>query len=238
MSKIILSLISLASIAFISLSAEAEVRSRVPKRKSLFPETIEEQRKELASDPLVIRFKKARDKHKKDPHYPRYHFLAPENRIGDPNGLNHWNGRWHLFYQFRPLEAPKMAHWGHAVSKDLIHWEDLPVALYPDPGKKRVAQCFSGSALAESDRVLAIYHSTGKGNTVVSSSDPLLLNWKKILRKPNRASIPTHPKQNAFGRPYRVWDPFLWKEEDSYYSLSGIFIGKKRAAKKHTRKAI
>lgn len=213
-------------------------RSKVPIRQTPFGNTLDQQIEELEADPLVQRFKKARKESRKDPHYPKYHFLAPENRIGDPNGLNYWNGRWHLFYQFRPLEEPNMAHWGHAVSEDLIHWEDLPVALYPDPGEKHVAQCFSGSALAESDRVLAIYHSTGKGNTVVSSSDPLLLNWKKILRERNRATIPSHPKQDAFGRPYRVWDPFLWKEAARYYSLSGIFIGKNGAENSHKRKAV
>ena len=67
MSRIALSLISLTSIALISLSAKAEVRSKVPKREGPFSSTLEAQRNELASDPLVVRFKKARDKHKKDP---------------------------------------------------------------------------------------------------------------------------------------------------------------------------
>ena len=70
-------------------------------------------------------------------------------------------------------------HWGHAVSEDLVHWGDLPIALYPDPEK----DCFSGQTVVEPDRVIAIYHGTRVGNMVAVSSDPLLLNWKKLTGK-------------------------------------------------------
>jgi len=215
----------------IPMKKSSVLRSKLP-----FGSTLDEQMEEIVADPLVLRFKEAREKLKKGPFYPKYHFIAPENNIGDPNGLCYWQGRWHLFYQFRPMEEPKMAHWGHAVSDDLLHWKDLPIALYPEPGKNHVSQCFSGSALVESDRVLAIYHATGKGNMVITSSDPLLLNWEKILRKPDKVTIPSHPKQDADGNPYRVWDPFLYKEGGTYYSISGVFMGNHQD--KHKRKTV
>ena len=93
--------------------------------------------------------------------------------MNDPNGLCFWQGRWHLFYQGYPPEDPRQ-HWGHAVSDDLIHWRDLPYAIYPNPEY----QCFSGSTLVEEDRVIAIYHGTRVGNMVAVSDDPLLLTGK------------------------------------------------------------
>ena len=54
-----------------------------------------------------------------------------------------------------PPEDPRQ-HWGHAVSDDLIHWRDLPYAIYPDPEEK----CCSGATLVEDDRVIAMYHGT------------------------------------------------------------------------------
>ena len=68
-----------------------------------------------------------------------------------------------------PPEDPRQ-HWGHAISKDLIHWRDLPYAIYPDPEEC----CFSGASLVEKDRVIAMYHGTKVGNMVAVSSDPLL----------------------------------------------------------------
>jgi beta-fructofuranosidase len=213
-------------------SPELEKEAPVYQRAEPFGETIEAQRKELAADPFLLRFKKARDLLATDPFCPRYHFLAPENHIGDPNGLCYWHGRWYLFYQFRPRDDPDHVYWGHAVSEDLIHWEDLPIALHPTPGNS----CFSGNALVEHDRVLAMYHATNEGNQIVASSDPLLLNWKRISNTPGKVTIPFHPQEDADGNPYRVWDPFLYKEEGTYYSISGVYLGKH--ADNHKRKAV
>ncbi len=99
------------------------------------------------------------------------------------------------------------------MSSDLIHWKDLPYAIYPSPERA----CFSGSAWVEEDRVLAMYYGTEYGNIVAESSDPLLLNWEKIsIDKPAVAQYDEQGKLN----PYTVFDPFLWKEGDYYYSLS------------------
>ena len=149
-----------------------------------------------------------------DPYRPIYHYVNPEGRLNDPNGLCYWQGRYHLFYQAYPPEDPRQ-HWGHAVSDDLVHWTDLPLAIYPGIEEA----CYSGSALVEEDRVIAIYHGTRAGNMVAVSDDPLLLNWEKVPGNPVIPMVEPDP----MGRPYRVYDPCIWKEDDGYYSLSGSY---------------
>lgn len=140
----------------------------------------------------------------RDPYCPRFHFSAPEGQMNDPNGLCFWQGRWHLFYQAFPPEAE--IHWGHAVSTDLLHWQDLSYAIYPGPEQA----CWSGATLVEEDRVIALFFGQVYGNIVAVSSDPLLLNWEKI------GCI-----RNIPGGKYDVYDPCIWKEGKMYYSLSG-----------------
>lgn len=162
------------------------------------------------------RFRESRARLAGDPYRPLYHFSVPENVLNDPNGLCHWRGRYHVFYQFTP-QGEKTLHWGHAVSPDLIRWEDLPVALSPLTEQ----HVFSGQTLVERDRVIAIYHGVGSGNSIATASDEMLLNW---VRHPGNPVIPL-VKTDATGHPYRVFDPAIWKEDDGYYSLSGSYWG-------------
>jgi len=185
--------------------------SKVP--KFTFASTLREQEEQLKTNPLILRFIDSRRKLAADPHVPLYHFVSPENRLNDPNGLSYWQGRWHLFYQGYPPDDPRQ-HWGHAVSDDLIHWRDLPYAIYPHPEEK----CYSGSTLVEDDRVIAMYHGTKLGNMVAVSSDPLLLNWEKVT---DGAPISMYPGADGKPLPYRVFDPCIWKKDGTYYALSG-----------------
>jgi len=77
---------------------------------------------------------------------PQFHFSPDSMWMNDPNGMVYYDGEYHLFYQHHPRSnvwGPM--HWGHAISTDLIHWEHLPIALYPDS----LGTIFSGSAVID-----------------------------------------------------------------------------------------
>jgi fructan beta-fructosidase len=77
---------------------------------------------------------------------PNFHYTPKKGWMNDPNGMFYSNGKYHLFYQYYPDDSVwGPMHWGHAVSKDLIKWEELPIALYPD-NKKYI---ISGSAVVD-----------------------------------------------------------------------------------------
>ena len=81
-----------------------------------------------------------------EPHRPQIHFTPQEKWMNDPNGMVYHKGTYHLFYQYYPdstVWGPM--HWGHATSRNMVHWQHQPIALYPDS----LGYIFSGSAVVD-----------------------------------------------------------------------------------------
>lgn len=130
----------------------------------------------------------------KEKNRPRIHFSSRRGWNNDPNGLIYYEGEYHLFYQHNPYEREwGNMHWGHAVSKDLVHWEELPVSLYPD----ELGTMFSGSVVVDYNNtagfnkknnpaMIAIYTADSPEKEVqcIAYSLDKGRSWKKYLHNP------------------------------------------------------
>ena len=114
----------------------------------------------------------------KEPHRPQFHFTQKVGWNNDPNGMGYHEGLWHFFFQHNPVALPwGNMTWGHATSKDLLHWEQQPNKLFPKT--MAVRDCFSGSATVDKkntagwgkDTLVAFFTDTGCGECIAYSTD-------------------------------------------------------------------
>jgi fructan beta-fructosidase len=149
------------------------------RRATLQAETLPADSTALAAVELSDQIKGAQDLYH-EALRPQFHFSSRRGWNNDPNGLVYYRGEYHLFYQHNPYgwEWGNM-HWGHAVSSDLVHWQELPIALYPHQFGDWV---FSGSAVVDGENtsgfrsgkeasLVAAFTSTGRGECIAFSND-------------------------------------------------------------------
>lgn len=159
-----------------------------------------------------------------DQHRPQYHAMPPQNWMNEAHAPIYYNGKYHLFYQHNP-QGPywHQIHWGHWVSDDMVHWENVRPALAPEAGTLDPDGVWSGSAAYDRSGNPVLFYTAGNDAvspnqrtaiaTPADTSDPYLQQWVK------------HPspvtEQNGVGIHNEFRDPFVWYDEevDKWYQL-------------------
>lgn len=153
---------------------------------------------------------------------PSFHFTAPENWLNDPNGLVQWKGKYHLFYQHNPENTEwGLIHWGHAMSDDLVHWQDMPIAISPTPGTYDEEGVWSG-CLVDDNGVATILYTGAKGSDyeyqtvcIATSRDDDLRTWTKYEGNPLQLEMPPELTNSGFR------DPYVWKQDGIWKMVIG-----------------
>lgn len=164
----------------------------------------------------------------------KIHFKAPRNWLNDPNGFIWYKGQYHLFYQHFPYE-PRWGtmHWGHAVSRDLVRWEDREIALFPSKHDDQNG-CFSGSAV-EKDGKMFLYY-TGVRYLMVDPEDThrcpndqfvaaqILITSEDGEHFDNikdKATVIPPLEEKKIGDKTHTRDPKVWRGKDAWYMVLG-----------------
>lgn len=145
-----------------------------------------------------------------------YHFEPKKGWMNDPNGLCYYKGEYHAFFQHNPFGTKwDTMYWGHAVSKDLLHWEQKDNALEPMEEYENGAGCFSGSAVEKDGRLHLFYTSVGKGNKQLQSH-VYTDDGINFIKDKNNPVIKVSPFGSDDFR-----DPYVFKYKDSYRMVCG-----------------
>ena len=149
-----------------------------------------------------------------------YHLMPSSGWMNDPNGFSYFQGWYHIFYQYYPYAAEwGPMHWAHARSRDMLHWETLPVALEPD---EKEDGCFSGSAVAHDGKLWLIYtgHHTPNEKDAEDFYEDQDVAWSEDgihFTKYEGNPVLRTPADNT--KHYR--DPKVWQEGDTFYMILG-----------------
>lgn len=153
---------------------------------------------------------------------PYAHHFEPEHGwMNDPNGLCYFQGKYHAFYQHNPHAAQwGPMHWGHAVSDDLLHWQEQPIALYPDAPYEDDGGCFSGSALEHDGTLYLMYTSVskelGQAQSIATTTDGA--HFEKYAGNPVLPQNPADPESRDFR------DPKIFRYGEEFRMVCGAAV--------------
>ncbi|HGY1466756.1 TPA: sucrose-6-phosphate hydrolase [Klebsiella aerogenes] len=153
----------------------------------------------------------------RDNHYPQWHLAPVCGLLNDPNGFIHFDGRYHLFYQWNPLACDhSYKGWGHWSSPDLLHWRHEPIALLPDEEYDRNG-CYSGSAV-DNNGVLTLCYT---GN--VKFSDGSRTAWQCLATQNPDGTFRKQGPVLALPAGYsgHVRDPKVWRDGERWMMVLG-----------------
>ncbi len=151
---------------------------------------------------------------------PAFHITPYVGWMNDPNGFSCYKGEYHLFYQYNPYNTHwDSMHWGHVISKDLLHWDYLPAALAPDQDYDKVG-CFSGSAIElENGRQLLMYTAVDReiledGTARDIQTQAVAVGDGKDYVKYDKNPVLTSKDLPEGASKADFRDPKIWKEKD------------------------
>ena len=196
-------------------------------RKQLFNKDISEYRE--AANAL------RREMLKKDPNCPKYHFTTPEGLVISQDVTIYYKGLYHMFYLYLPTfegnrvtmwsgfgrympDSHFVIAWGHAVSEDLVHWRDMPVAMWPEEEFETLTQMSGECFFTPDGEPWIFYGGAGdeyeKDNSLILArpKDDMLNTWEKQTLIHHDGPIDTSV-MDFVGR--------IWKHEDTYYMSTG-----------------
>jgi fructan beta-fructosidase len=164
------------------------------------------------------------DKLYKEKLRPQVHFTTRRGWNNDPNGLVYYEGEYHLYYQHNPYEINwGNMSWGHTISKDLVHWEELPIVMEPD----ELGTMFSGSAVIDYKNTSGF--KKGKENPIVVTYTADLSNEKQhqcMAYSLDRGKTftkyegnPVIPAQRRFGSGHERDPKVFWYAPGKHWAL-------------------
>ena len=171
-------------------------------------------------------------------HRPQFHFSPEKNWMNDPNGLVFYKGEYHLFYQHNPFGKEwGYMHWGHAVSTDLVHWENLPIALTPDNDSKDKDICtaYSGCGLVDEnnltglqkgdEKTILLFYTSQKCGQRLAYSNDKGRTWVKYDKNPLIAVSETDDARDPkviWHEPSKQYVMVLYRRPDNNEKLKGV----------------
>lgn len=160
-----------------------------------------------------------------DKQRPQYHLIAPMKWMNETHGPMFYKGFYHIFYQANP-HAPiwDNIQWGHLISEDMVHWNDLPLALETEDNQLDPDGCWSGSSFVDKQGLPTIFYTAGNNNKFPNQGIAMA---KAVLTPDNRLEhwiktnhlIMEQTQQDGWLGEFR--DPFVWLEGETYYMLVG-----------------
>ncbi|WP_100333000.1 glycoside hydrolase family 32 protein [Bacillus alkalisoli] len=147
-----------------------------------------------------------------------YHIMPPVGLLNDPNGFIHWNGTYHLFYQWMPFKTGHGAKfWGHYTSTDLVQWTHEKIALAPSDWFDKNG-CYSGCAISHQGELLLFYTGNVKDEEGNRETYQCLAVSKDGIRFEKKGPVVQLPTE-AYTAHFR--DPKVWKHDDKWYMVVG-----------------
>ncbi|OLN22083.1 sucrose-6-phosphate hydrolase [Domibacillus antri] len=148
-----------------------------------------------------------------------FHIQPVTGLLNDPNGFSFYNGEYHLFYQWFPLgPVHGLKYWYHTKSTDLVHWENVGIAIHPN-AEIDSHGAYSGSAIEHENNLYLMYTGNTRDENWVRHpfQNIAVMNEDGVITKCDKPVIDHVP--DGYTDHFR--DPKVWKENDTFYAVIG-----------------